>query len=114
MIASYLWAGGLDSSKIYVFDVGTDPSKPTAGQDDHRFASAYRLCRATHLLRAAGPDADRQHVEPRRERRCDGHGALQQQGRVRGEVPDARGKLGGVQGDGYGYDIAINPAGTPS
>src|SRR3979411_928921 len=24
----YLWAGGLDDSKIYVFDVGTDPSKP--------------------------------------------------------------------------------------
>ena len=25
---SYLWAGGLDDSKIYVFDVGTDPAKP--------------------------------------------------------------------------------------
>ena len=24
----YLWAGGLDDSKIFVFDVGTDPSKP--------------------------------------------------------------------------------------
>ena len=24
----YLWAGGMDSSKIYVFDVGTDPAKP--------------------------------------------------------------------------------------
>src|ERR1700735_5607417 len=25
----YLWAGGLDDSKIYVFDVGTNPSHPT-------------------------------------------------------------------------------------
>ena len=24
----FLWAGGLDDSKIYVFDVGTDPAKP--------------------------------------------------------------------------------------
>src|SRR5580692_8306034 len=24
----YLWAGGLDDSKIYVFDVGSDPGKP--------------------------------------------------------------------------------------
>jgi selenium-binding protein 1 len=24
----YLWAGGLDDSKIYVFDVGSNPSKP--------------------------------------------------------------------------------------
>src|SRR6202051_4383365 len=24
----YLWAGGLDDSKIYVFDVGTNPSHP--------------------------------------------------------------------------------------
>src|SRR2546429_4100460 len=24
----FLWAGGLDDSRIYVFDVGTDPSKP--------------------------------------------------------------------------------------
>ena len=24
----FLWAGGLDDSKIHVFDVGTDPSKP--------------------------------------------------------------------------------------
>ena len=25
----YLWAGGLDTSKIFIFDVHTDPSKPT-------------------------------------------------------------------------------------
>src|SRR5262249_35998426 len=25
----YLWAGNLDDSKIFVFDVGTDPAKPT-------------------------------------------------------------------------------------
>ena len=24
----YLWAGGLDDSLIYVFDVGSDPAKP--------------------------------------------------------------------------------------
>ena len=25
----YLWAGGLDTSKIFIFDVHTDPAKPT-------------------------------------------------------------------------------------
>ena len=24
----FLWAGGLAESKIYVFDIGTDPAKP--------------------------------------------------------------------------------------
>jgi len=28
----YLWAGGLAESKIHVFDIGTDPSKPKLGQ----------------------------------------------------------------------------------
>ena len=25
----YLWAGGLDTSKLFIFDVHTDPAKPT-------------------------------------------------------------------------------------
>jgi len=36
----YLWAGGLDSNKIFVFDVHTDPSKPTLSNTIDDFVSA--------------------------------------------------------------------------
>ncbi len=36
----YLWAGGLDSNKIFVFDVHTDPAKPTLSNTIEDFVSA--------------------------------------------------------------------------
>ncbi len=36
----YLWAGGLDTNKIFVFDVHTDPAKPTLSQVITDFVSA--------------------------------------------------------------------------
>ncbi len=54
----YLWAGGLDDSRIYVFDVGTHPG-PETREDDHRSSGTDRVHRAAHLLRAAGTDAHR-------------------------------------------------------
>ena len=36
----YLWAGGLDSNKIFIFDVHTDPAKPTLNKTIDDFVSA--------------------------------------------------------------------------
>jgi len=36
----YLWAGGLDSNKIFIFDVHTDPAKPTLYQTIDDFVKA--------------------------------------------------------------------------
>jgi len=36
----YLWAGGLDSNKIFIFDVHTDPAKPTLYQTIDNFVKA--------------------------------------------------------------------------
>jgi selenium-binding protein 1 len=36
----YLWAGGLDSNKIFVFDVHTDPAKPTLHKTIDNFVKA--------------------------------------------------------------------------
>jgi selenium-binding protein 1 len=35
----YLWAGGLDSNKIFIFDVHTDPAKPTLANTINTFVS---------------------------------------------------------------------------
>ncbi len=35
----YLWAGGLDTSKIFIFDVHTDPAKPTLWKTIDNFVS---------------------------------------------------------------------------
>lgn len=36
----YLWAGGLDTSKIYIFDVHSDPAKPTLYKTIDNFVTA--------------------------------------------------------------------------
>lgn len=37
---NYLWAGGLDSNKIFIFDVHTDPAKPTLHKTIDNFVDA--------------------------------------------------------------------------
>ncbi len=101
----YLWAGGLDDSNIYVFDVAADPAKP-------------RLVRTISDLPAktgfVGPHTF--YAIPGRmvvgalSNTKDGSGVtgmtvFSNQGKLIRSVPMPVG--GG--GDGYGYDIGINP-----
>ncbi len=106
----FLWAGGLDDSRIYVFDVGTDPSKPklirtiadlptkTRFVGPHTF---YALP-GRMLIGNLSNNADQGGVT--------GMALYNNKGTLitRYEMPTA--SIGGVKGDGYGYDIAINPA----
>ncbi len=106
----FLWAGGLDNSRVYVFDVGTDPSQPklvrtitdlpakTKFVGPHTF---YALP-GRMLIGNLSNTADKGGVT--------GMALYNNKGALvsRHDMPTT--SIGGVKGDGYGYDIAINPA----
>jgi methanethiol oxidase len=105
-----LWAGGLDDSKIYVFDVGTNPSKPrlirtiadlpakTKFVGPHTF---YALP-GRMLIGNLSNSVDKGGVT--------GMALYNNKGSLiaRYDMPTA--SIAGVKGDGYGYDVAVNPA----
>jgi selenium-binding protein 1 len=102
----FLWAGGLDDSKIYVFDVHTDPAKPKLVRtiDDFAAKSGYvgphtfYAMPGRMLVGALSNAKDKGGVT--------GMAMYNNKGDfvARYPMPVAQG------GDGYGYDIAINPA----
>lgn len=101
----FLWAGGLDDSKIYVFDVHTDPAKPKLVKtiDDFAKRSGYvgphtfYALPGRMLIGALSNDKDRGGVT--------GMAVYNSKGDfiARHDMPTTQG------GDGYGYDVAISP-----
>jgi len=105
----YLWAGGLDDSRIYVFDVGNDPSKP-------RLVNTITDLPARSGL--VGPHTF--YAIPGRVLVGTLSNTTDNGGQTgvavynnKGEFVDRyllpTGAVEGVQADGYGYDLAINP-----
>jgi methanethiol oxidase len=106
----FLWAGGLDDSKIHVFDVGTDPAKPKLVQTiadlpaksgfvgPHTFYALPGRMLIGNLSNAA----DKGGVT--------GLALYNNKGALIEKYSMPTTTLGGVKGDGYGYDIAVNPA----
>lgn len=108
----YLWAGRLDDSRIFVFDMAR-PDKPklvktiadlpakTGFVGPHTFyAMPGRM-----LVQALSNSKDGGGVT--------GMALFSNQGRVIRKIAMPTGEIGGqggAKGDGYGYDIAINPA----
>jgi selenium-binding protein 1 len=105
----YLWAGRLDDSKIFVFDV-RDPAKPklvrtiadmpkkTGYVGPHTFyAMPGRM-----LVQALSNTKDHGGVT--------GMVVYNNKGEFVAKYDMPTGEVGGVKGDGYGYDIGINPA----
>jgi methanethiol oxidase len=106
----YLWAGNLDDSKIFVFDVGTNPAKPTLVRTvtdltektgfvgPHTFyALPGRL-----LVGTLSNSKDKGGVT--------GVAVYNNKGGFVAKYAIPTTTINGVKGDGYGYDIAINPA----
>jgi methanethiol oxidase len=106
----YLWAGGLDDSKIYVFDVGTNPARPklirtvtdlperTGFIGPHTFyAMPGRV-----LIGTLSNNRDKGGVT--------GLAVYNNKGGFVAKYDIPTSTVGGVEGDGYGYDVAINPA----
>ena len=106
----YLWAGGLDDSKIYVFDVGTNPAKPTLvrtiadlpKQTGFAGPHTFYALPGRMLIQALSNTADRGGVT--------GIAVYNNKGQFVAKYAMPVGEIGGVKGDGYGYDLAINPA----
>ncbi len=104
----YLWAGRLDDNKIFVFDVGTQPARPKLVRTINNFAGTGYV--GPHTFYAMPGRMLVQGLSNTRD-----HGG--ETGIVlynnKGDVitkypmPKAVAAIGG--GDGYGYDIGINP-----
>ena len=105
----YLWAGGLDDSKIYVFDVGTDPSHPTLVKtiDDLSAKTGYvgphtfYALPGRMLIGSLSNAADKGGVT--------GMAVYNNKGDFIAKYGMPTSMIKQVKGDGYGYDIAINP-----
>jgi selenium-binding protein 1 len=106
----YLWAGGLDDSKIHVFDVGTSPSHPkliktiedlpakTGYAGPHTF---YALP-GRMLIGNLSNTADKGGVT--------GMAVYNNKGDFVAKYDMPVSAIKEIKGDGYGYDIAVNPA----
>jgi selenium-binding protein 1 len=106
----YLWAGGLSDNKIHVFDVGSNPAKPklvktisdlgekTGYLGPHTFYALPGRMLIANLSNAK----DKGGVT--------GMMVYNNKGEFvsKHDMPTA--EIGGTKGDGYGYDIAVNPA----
>jgi selenium-binding protein 1 len=106
----YLWAGNLDDSKIYVFDVGTDPGKPklirtiTDLTDKTGFVGPHTFYALPGRLLIGNLSNARDHGG------VTGLAVYNNKGGFVAKYDIPTSMIKGVQGDGYGYDIAINPA----
>jgi selenium-binding protein 1 len=106
----YLWAGGLDDSKIYVFDVGTNPSHPklvrtiddlsakTGYVGPHTFYALPGRMLIGNLSSAPAKDG------------VTGMSAYNNKGDFIAKYDMPTSTIKQTKGDGYGYDIAVNPA----
>jgi selenium-binding protein 1 len=105
----YLWAGRLHDSRIFIFDIGSNPAHPRLLKvvDDLTRRTGY-----------AGPHTF--YALPGRmligalSNSKDGGGATglavyNNRGDFVAAYPMPVATIGGVRGDGYGYDIGINP-----
>lgn len=105
----FLWAGGLDDSKIYIFDIHSDPARPRLVNTIADFASrtglvgphTFYALPGRMLIGALSNTKDGGGVT--------GMAIYNNKGEFirRYDMPTAASLKGG---DGYGYDLAINPA----
>lgn len=105
----HLWAGRLDDNKIFVFDVGTDPAKPTLVRTIDTFEAKTKYV-GPHTFYAmpgrmlvAALSNSKDHGGETGLAMYSNAGELVETY----DMPRGSGEIG--KGDGYGYDIAINP-----
>jgi selenium-binding protein 1 len=101
----YLWAGGLAESKIHIFDIGTDPAKPKlvntltdmADKTGYLGPHTYYALPGRMLVQGLSNTKDKGGVT--------GMALYNNKGEYVAAYPMPTD--GG--GDGYGYDLAVNP-----
>jgi selenium-binding protein 1 len=102
----FLWAGGLDDSKIYVFDIHTDPGKPKLVKTIGDFAARSGLVGPHTFHALPGRMLIGALSNAKDKGGATGMALYNNKGEFISKVdmPTSKG------GDGYGYDIAFNPA----
>jgi methanethiol oxidase len=106
----YLWAGGLDDSKIYVFDVGTDPSHPKlvktigdlASKTGYAGPHTFYALPGRMLIGNLSNVSDQGGVT--------GLAMFNNKGDFIAQYAMPTSTIKAIKGDGYGYDVAVNPA----
>src|SRR5437667_5768280 len=101
----FIWAGGLSEAKIYVFDIATDPAKPKLVQTITDLADktgylgphTYYSLPGRMLVQALSNTKDKGGVT--------GMALYNNQGEFIASYPMPVGN----GGDGYAYDLAVNP-----
>jgi selenium-binding protein 1 len=105
----YLWAGRLNDNKIFVFDVGTNPAKPKlvrtisdiAQKSGYVGPHTFYAMPGRMLVGTLSNDKDESGVT--------GLVVYNNKGDYVAKYKMPTTTIGGVQGDGYGYDVAVNP-----
>ena len=106
----YLWGGGLDSSHIFIFDVHTDPAKPKLVKVVKDFVEKSGGIVGPHTFYATpgrmiitGLSNNKDHGG------VTAHVVYNNKGEFVNTVHIPTTEMNGVKGDGYNYDVAINP-----
>jgi selenium-binding protein 1 len=106
----YLWAGGLSNNQIYVFDVGTNPARPKlvrtisdlTAKSGYVGPHTFYAMPGRMLIGALSNAKDNGGAT--------GMAVYNNKGEFVAKYDMPTSEIGGVKGDGYGYDLAINPA----
>lgn len=106
----YLWAGGLEDSKIYVFDVGTDPARPKLTKTITDLPAKTQFVGPHTFYALPGRMLIGNLSNTKDQGGVTGLAIYNNKGDLIARHPLPTATLGGVAGDGYGYDVAINPA----
>ena len=102
----FLWAGGLDDSKIYIFDIHTNPAKPRLVNTIGDFAKRSGLVGPHTFYAMPGRMLIGALSNAKDNGGTTGMALYNNKGDFlrKYDMPSAKG------GDGYGYDLAINPS----
>ncbi len=106
----HLWAGGLDSSHIFIFDVATNPAKPKLTKVIKDFVEKSGGIVGPHTFYATPGRMMIAALSNNKD-----HGGVtanviyNNKGEYVKTVHIPTTEIGGTKGDGYNYDIAINP-----
>lgn len=105
----YLWAGRLDDNRIFVFDVGTEPSKPKLVntikdfESKTGFVGPHTFYALPGRMMVQGLSNSKDHGG------VTGIAVYNNKGGFVSKHPMPKGVADIGGGDGYGYDIGINP-----
>ncbi len=105
----YLWAGRLDDSRIFVFDVGSNPAKPRLVNTIRDFAARSGFVGPHTFYALPGRMLVQGLSNAKDHGGVTGIAVYNNRGRfvAKHDMPRGQAEIGG--GDGYGYDIAIDP-----